>query len=113
MRAARALLLRLVLALGLVFSPLSQPLALASLAAPAPADGQGGCPHHAATADAEQPVPGECCYMKGAGCHCAMAVALPTMPMTMLAEAVSDHPVSAPVLAASSLPPPEPPPPRT
>lgn len=115
-RAGLDLLLRLTLALGLVFSPLAQPLAMASLATPQPASA-GGCPHHAKSAQMqaapEQPKPGECCFKKGSACHCAMAVALPTTTRALPVASGSDHPDSAPRLACSLLPTPEPPPPRS
>jgi len=113
-RSTLAILLRLILALGLAFSPLAQPLALAALATPQPAQVEGGCPHHAqaANADSSQPRPGECCYKKGAACHCAMAAALPAATLPAPTPSLSDHPVSVPRLSASVLPAPEPPPPR-
>ena len=113
-RSFLALLLRLILALGLAFSPLAQPMAMAALADAQPAQGSSGCPHHAqaASADAGQPRPGECCYKKGSACHCAMAVALPAATLPAATPSLSDHPVSVPRLSASVLPAPEPPPPR-
>jgi hypothetical protein len=114
-RATLDILLRWVLALGIVFSPLSQPLAMASLAAPQQT-AAGGCPHHAKAAGhagvADKAQPGGCCCKQGAACHCAMAVALPTMPLAFASGFLSDHPVSVPRLTLSRLPSPEPPPPR-
>lgn len=113
-----ATLFRLLLIAGLVFSPLAQPFALASLATPqqdTPPAASGACPYHAATADAGHPsreAPGRCCFKKGSACHCAMSVALPSMALPRPPEATTSHPLSAPLLSASNLPPPEPPPPR-
>lgn len=113
-RSFLAILLRLILALSLAFSPLAQPMAMAALADAQPAQVEGGCPHHAqaANADSGQPRPGDCCYKKGAACHCAMAAALPASTLPAPAATPSDHPVSVPRLSASVLPAPEPPPPR-
>jgi hypothetical protein len=113
--ATLTLLLRLILALGLAFSPLAQPLALAALAAPQPAQAEGGCHQHsqAGDTDAGDASPGECCYQKGTVCHCAMALTLPAMSLPSAAPPVSDHPLSVPRLGASILPAPEPPPPRS
>lgn len=115
-RAAFEALVRLMLVLGLAFSPLAQPMALAALAT-VPQESMAGCPHHAKSAQLhaspEQPRPGDCCYKKGSPCHCAMTVALPATITLTIEAAASEHPVSAPRLAASLLPTPEPPPPRT
>ncbi|NTV95835.1 MAG: hypothetical protein HGA75_10520 [Thiobacillus sp.] len=114
LRAALHALIRLFLVLGLACSPLAQPMALAALAAPQ-AESTGGCPHHAkqGLAGSHQGKPGDCCYKKGTPCHCAMTVALPTSFAPAFEAPSSDHPVSAPRLAASVLPAPEPPPPRS
>lgn len=116
LRAAVEILLRLVLALGLAFAPLAHALNMATLVVPIQAGASGGCPHHAKSAErpasAEQTQAGECCVKKGSACHCAMALALPTAFVATPSAAGSDHPVSAPRLAASLLPAPEPPPPR-
>jgi len=115
-RAAFEALVRTLLVLGLAFSPLAQPMALAALGS-APQAAMAGCPHHADSMQnntgPEQPKPGDCCYKKGSPCHCAMTVALPATITLTIEAAASEHPVTAPRLAASLLPTPEPPPPRT
>ena len=115
-RAAFEALVRTMLVLGLAFSPLAQPMALAALGSTPPAV-MAGCPHHAKSmqnqAGSEQPKPGDCCYKMGTPCHCAMTVALPVTLALTIEAAGSEHPVSVPRLVASLLPTPEPPPPRT
>jgi hypothetical protein len=114
LRNACSALIRSLLIFGLAFLPLSQPMALAALAAPQQASAEH-CPHHdvgTQAADEHEAQPGDCCCMNGAPCHCAMTVALTTRFSLMIGAPVSEHPVSAPSLAASVLPSPESPPPR-
>jgi len=105
------LLLRQMLVLGLVFTPLAQPM---SLAAPL-SQGQAtttmaGC-HHARQQPAES---GGCCWNKGHACHCAMAAALPVAAsLTDLQLATFSRPTSFRSMIVAALSPPEPPPPRT
>ena len=119
LRAAFDVLIRLMLVAGLAYTPLAQSFAMAAMAAPptmsAPqAEAAGGCPHHAEAPQAspDQPQPGGCCAKKGAACHCAMTVALPTSALPAAPSTGSEHPVSVPRLTASVLPSPESPPPR-
>lgn len=116
LHAALRRLLHLVLVLGLACSPLAQPMALAALAVPQQ-QGIGGCPLHAQAGKRlgglDKLKPGECCCKKGSPCHCAMTIALPVAAVLATAPQASDHPVSVPHLAASTLTPPEPPPPRS
>lgn len=113
LRAAFDVLIRLMLVAGLAYTPLAQSFAMAAMAAP-PAKAESGCPHHAEAAQAatDQPQPGGCCAKKGAACHCAMTVALPTSALPAAPSTGSEHPVSVPRLTASVLPSPESPPPR-
>ena len=107
-------LVRVMLVLALAFSPLAHPQAMAAAAPQSKV--VSACPHHAKSAQhpsgSNQTKPGECCYKKGSACHCAMAIALPTLAMATLPATLSEHPVSAPRLIASSLTTPETPPPR-
>lgn len=115
LRARLAVLIRLILALGLACAPLSQPMAMAALVAPAQAAATAGCPHHAqaAKADPAPAKPGDCCVKKGSPCHCAMAIALPTAALPMPAPALTEPPLARPAGTVSRLSAPETPPPRT
>lgn len=114
LRATFDALIRLMVVLGLVCSPMAHALAMAAMTAPQTASASAGCPHHAKSAQAspEPAKPGDCCVKKGSACHCAMAVALPTAALPAALSTPSEHPVSVPRLIASILPTPEPPPPR-
>lgn len=115
MQATFAALVRLFLVVGLACLPLSQPMALAALTtAPEQAElAVSACPHHAQGGQAEAGKAGSCCAAQGSSCHCAMALALPTAILPMLTQAISDHPVSVPRLAAGRIAIPDTPPPRT
>lgn len=102
-----------MLVLGLVFTPLAQPM---SLAATPSSSGQAapmmaGCHHHARQPPAQS---SGCCWNKGHACHCAMAVALPiAAPLSDLQVATFSRPTSFRSMIVTALSPPEPPPPRT
>jgi hypothetical protein len=111
--AAFDVLIRLMLVLGLAYTPLAQAFAMAAMTSPQQ-ESASVCPHHAEAgkADSAPSKPGGCCAKKGSACHCAMTLALVSSTLPATSSASSDHPVSAPRLISSAQPAPESPPPR-
>lgn len=113
-------LVHLALLLSLVLNPLAHALVL-PLASP-PVDVDGGpavamaCHHADASPRTEDASPaagyGDCCCKQGSACHCAAAVALPSMAVALAMAPPHDYSPRYTAFLLGNPPAPEPPPPR-